>query len=92
MAGGDLMWMLWVTKFAPADKVADYMGLHTFFTGIRAVLAPLLAFAVVGLLPLQAIAATAVLLMLISAAILVPEARAERRTNPALAMTGPASD
>jgi hypothetical protein len=71
--------MLWVTKFAPADKVADYMGLHTFFTGIRAVLAPLLAFVVVGVVPLPVIALTSALLMIISSAILIPEARAERR-------------
>jgi predicted MFS family arabinose efflux permease len=81
IAGGDLMWMLWVTKFAPADKVADYMGLHTFFTGIRAVLAPLLAFVVVGVVPLPVIALTSALLMIISSAILIPEARAERRVR-----------
>jgi predicted MFS family arabinose efflux permease len=81
IAGGDLMWMLWVTKFAPKHRVADYMGLHTFFTGIRAVLAPLLAFMVIGVLPLEVIAITAALLMVISSAILVPEARAERRTR-----------
>jgi hypothetical protein len=81
IAGGDLMWMLWVTKFAPKHRVADYMGLHTFFTGIRAVLAPLLAFMVIGVLPLEVIAITAAILMVISSAILVPEARAERRTR-----------
>ena len=79
VAGGDLMWMLWVTKFAPADKVADYMGLHTFFTGVRAVLAPLLAFVVVGQLPLHWIATISAMLMILSSAILVPEVRAERR-------------
>lgn len=79
IAGGDLMWMLWVTKFAPADKVADYMGLHAFFTGVRAVLAPLLAFAVVGQLPLPWIATISAMLMILSSAILVPEVRAERR-------------
>ena len=84
IAGGDLMWMLWVTKFAPRHRVADYMGLHTFFTGIRAVLAPLLAFLVVGFVPLEVIAITAALLMVISSAILVPEARAERRTRMAM--------
>ncbi len=79
IAGGDLMWMLWVTKFAPSTRVADYMGLHTFFTGIRAVLAPLLAFVIVGQLPLVWIAAISAGLMILSSAILVPEARAERR-------------
>jgi MFS family permease len=44
LAGGDVAWSLWVTKFAPADRVADYMSVHTFFTGIRGVLAPMVAF------------------------------------------------
>ena len=92
IAGGDLMWMLWVTKFAPAHRVADYMGLHTFFTGIRAVIAPLLAFVVVGTLPLEAIATTAALLMIISSAILIPEARAERRVRLELPITVAAGD
>jgi predicted MFS family arabinose efflux permease len=79
IAGGDLMWMLWVTKFAPREQVADYMGLHTFFTGIRAVLAPLMAFLVIGQLPLTWIAVISASLMIVSSAILVPEARAERK-------------
>ncbi len=78
-AGGDLMWSLWVIKFAPPGRVADYMGLHTFFTGIRAVLAPLLAFAVVERLELSTVAIAAAALMLLSAALLVPEARNERQ-------------
>ena len=53
-AGGDLMWNLWVTKFAPAGRTADYMGLHTFFTGIRAVLAPVVGFAILGRVSLGA--------------------------------------
>ena len=43
-AGGDVAWGLWVIKFAPADRVADYMSVHTFLTGVRGFLAPLLAF------------------------------------------------
>jgi len=91
-AGGDLMWMLWVTKFAPAHRVADYMGLHTFFTGIRAVLAPLLAFVVVGVVPLEVIAITSALLMIVSSAILIPEARAERRIRLQMPITVVAGD
>ena len=78
-AGGDLMWSLWVTKFAPSDRVADYMGLHTFFTGVRGVLAPIVAFAVVGQFPLRSIAWAAAAMMVVSGAILIPEARLERR-------------
>ncbi|MCX7872528.1 MAG: MFS transporter [Verrucomicrobiae bacterium] len=43
-AGGDVAWSLWVTKFAPSEHVADYMSIHTFFTGVRGVLAPVIAF------------------------------------------------
>ncbi|MGC9034918.1 MAG: MFS transporter [Verrucomicrobiia bacterium] len=43
-AGGDVAWSLWVTKFAPSEHVADYMSVHTFFTGIRGVVAPIVAF------------------------------------------------
>ena len=85
IAGGDLMWMLWVTKFAPSDRVADYMGLHTFFTGVRAVSAPLLAFVVVERLSLGWVAAIAAALMVVSSLVLVPEARAERRARTAIA-------
>jgi MFS family permease len=50
-AGGDVAWSLWVTKFAPPGRVADYMSVHTFFTGVRGVLAPLVAFTLVQQLP-----------------------------------------
>jgi hypothetical protein len=43
-AGGDVAWSLWVTKFAPPGRVADYMAVHTFFTGVRGIIAPFLAF------------------------------------------------
>jgi hypothetical protein len=82
-AGGDLMWNLWVTKFAPADRVADYMGLHTFTTGIRAVAAPVIGFLVIARMPLSQVAALAVGLMVASSLILLPEARAERATRAA---------
>ncbi|HAP75394.1 MAG TPA: hypothetical protein DCR14_04865, partial [Acidimicrobiaceae bacterium] len=65
-AGGDLMWSLWVTKFAPAGRTADYMGLHTFFTGVRALLAPVVGFAVLGNVSLTSVAVGAALLMVLS--------------------------
>ena len=42
-AGADVAWSLWVTKFAPPERVADYMSVHTFFTGVRGFLAPVTA-------------------------------------------------
>jgi MFS family permease len=51
-SGGDVAWNLWVTKFAPPGLVPDYMAVHTFFTGIRGLLAPITAFALLGVIPL----------------------------------------
>lgn len=43
-AGGDVAWNLWVTKFAPPGQNSTYMSVHTFFTGLRGVTAPMLGF------------------------------------------------
>lgn len=82
-AGGDLMWSLWVTKFAPPGRTADYMGLHTFFTGVRAVLAPIVGFAILGRVSLGTVAVLAATLMVAASLVLVPEVRAERRRRAA---------
>ena len=47
-SGGEVAWSLWVTKFAPAKHVADYMSVHVFFNGIRVFLAPFLGFWLLG--------------------------------------------
>ncbi|MDB6057358.1 MAG: Major Facilitator Superfamily protein [Verrucomicrobiales bacterium] len=47
-AGGDIAWSLWVTKFAPPPRVAEYMAAHTFFTGCRGVIAPVLSFQLIA--------------------------------------------
>ena len=39
-----MAWSLWVTKFSPAEHVAEYMSVHTFLTGCRGVIAPFIAF------------------------------------------------
>lgn len=44
MAGGNIAWNLWVTKFAPPERVSAYMSVHTFLTGLRGVIAPFLGF------------------------------------------------
>ena len=47
-SGGEVAWSLWVTKFAPAKHVADYMSVHLFFNGIRVLLSPFLGFWLIG--------------------------------------------
>lgn len=44
MAGANISWSLWVTKFANPDKAPAYMSVHTFTTGFRGILAPFLGF------------------------------------------------
>jgi hypothetical protein len=74
-SGGDLAWSLWVTKFAPADRVADYMSVHTFLTGVRGVFAPMLAFQLVTNLSLGSMGLVSAALILIATLMLVPEIR-----------------
>ncbi|NJM40387.1 MAG: MFS transporter [Anaerolineae bacterium] len=78
IAGGDITWSLWVTKFAPPARVADYMSVHTFFTGIRGVLAPLLAFQLITRFPVGQIGLLCAVMIGLASLILVPEVRFRR--------------
>ena len=74
-AGGEIAWNLWVTKFAPAERVADYMAVHTFFTGIRGILAPITAFMLLEYYQITTVGWIATAMILISSLMLIPEAR-----------------
>ncbi|MEX2382128.1 MAG: MFS transporter [Opitutales bacterium] len=63
MAGGNIAWSLWVTKIAPDDKVATYMSIHTFTTGLRGVVAPFLGFFLLAIYPPELVAWLAALLI-----------------------------
>ncbi|HYG76800.1 MAG TPA: MFS transporter [Planctomycetota bacterium] len=86
-AGGDVAWSLWVTKLAPPDRVAEYMSVHTFLTGLRGVLAPLVAFHAVTKYSFQSVSISAAVLMVLASLLLVPEIRSarSRKENAALA-------
>jgi MFS family permease len=84
-AGGDVAWSLWVTKFAPPERVADYMSVHTFFTGVRGVVAPFVGFHLAAHWTIAQISWLSVGLILTSIAMLIPEVKAgstRRRANP----------
>jgi MFS family permease len=85
-AGGDVAWSLWVTKFAPAERVADYMSVHTFFTGVRGVIAPLVAFQLAVYWSPQTISWLGAALILVATLILIPEIKEGKhgRKAPAL--------
>ncbi len=85
-AGGDVAWSLWVTKFAPAGRVADYMSVHTFFTGVRGVLAPVAAFALAGRASMDLLAGFNAALIVVASLLLLPELKAGRRARKASAL------
>lgn len=80
-AGGDVAWSLWVTKFSAPERVADYMSVHTFFTGIRGVLAPLAAFPLAAAVRLPTLGVMSAALIGCACLLLVPEMRSGRRNR-----------
>jgi len=91
-AGGDVAWSLWVTKLAPPTRVADYMSVHTFLTGVRGVLAPLTAYALATPQNLGWLAAGCAGLILVASAILVPEIKLDREKRRGVALVEDVSE
>jgi hypothetical protein len=84
-AGGNVAWSLWVTKIAQPDQVADYMSVHTFMTGVRGVLAPMLSVYLATILPIPGIVALSSALIIVSLLMLGPELktwRLRRKSQP----------
>jgi len=77
-AGGDVAWSLWVTKMAPPERVADYMAVHTFFTGLRGIVAPTLAFYAAERFSIEGIGWVCAFLIVLANMALWPEIRARR--------------
>lgn len=72
-SGGNIAWSLWVTKVAPAHRVADYMSVHTFMTGLRGLVAPALGVWLAANYPMGVIVLTSAALIGISTLMLGPE-------------------
>ena len=90
--GGDVAWGLWVTKFAPPERVADYMSVHTFFTGLRGVLAPVVAFQLVGHWSVTAISWLGAAMIVAATLVLIPEAKFGKNARRAAALTEEVSE
>jgi hypothetical protein len=82
--GSDLAWSLWVTKIAPPNRVADYMSVHTFFTGVRGLIAPIVGFALVAMWPMSVLGFISAGFIVGATLMLLPEARVRRplRSRP----------
>ena len=91
-AGGDVAWSLWVTKFAPPERVADYMSVHTFFTGLRGVLAPVAAFWLVEHFSLAAISWLGAIMIVLATLLLIPEIKFGKGARRAAALTEEVSE
>ncbi len=76
-SGGNILWSLWVTKFAHEEHVGEYMSVHTCLTGLRGTAAPIFAFLIAGSLGPETVAITAAGLILLSSTLLWPELKAE---------------
>jgi MFS family permease len=76
-AGGNVAWSLWVTKLAPKHAVAEYMSVHTFLTGVRGLIAPFLAFALVKHLSFESIGIGCAVALLCASGFITARARAE---------------
>jgi MFS family permease len=71
VAGGDV-------AFAPAGRVAEYMAIHSFFTGVRGIIAPFAGFYLAQELSLATLAAISTGLIVLASALLIPEYRLEK--------------
>lgn len=90
--GGDVAWSLWVTKFAPPERVADYMSTHTFFTGVRGVAAPFVGYLLVREIGMANLGYVAVALIIISILLLAREIPWGRRAREADALIEEVTD
>jgi hypothetical protein len=92
LAGGDVAWSLWVTKFAPPKRVADYMAIHTFFTGLRGVIAPAVAFQALASCSIQTLGWISAGLIVLASLMLVPEIKWDRHVKPATVLVEEVSE
>ena len=89
VAGGDVAWSLWVTKLAPSRHVADYMSIHALLTGVRGIVAPMVAFHAITHWSLVTVGWFCIGLILLGNLTLLPGILASRSLQPA---AGPMED
>ncbi|MCY3020336.1 MAG: hypothetical protein NTW87_15060 [Planctomycetota bacterium] len=85
-AGGEVAWSLWVTKLAAPERVAEYMSVHTFLTGVRGVLAPLLSYYLLTHISFNTLSFISAGLIVGASLLLVPEVFATRAAKPGAAL------
>ncbi len=76
--GGEILWNLWVTKLAEPEHVGEYMSVHTFLTGFRALAGPFAGFYLVALGSVPTMLAFSLVFVTVAVLILWPMVRRER--------------
>lgn len=79
--GGQIIWMLWTSRFATEDRLSEYQSVHSFLTGVRGVLAPFLAYACLQHLGPIAVAVVSSVLILAGTLLIAPEVADEYRSG-----------
>ncbi|MCB0318531.1 MAG: hypothetical protein KDD56_07220, partial [Bdellovibrionales bacterium] len=77
--GASIVWNLWVVKYAPSKKTADYMAVHTFLTGMRGVLSPVFAFWAIQFIGYSEFAYYAASLSFLAVIVLAPVVKTKNR-------------
>jgi hypothetical protein len=90
-AGGAVAWSLWVTKFAPPHRVADYMSVHTFFTGLRGLVAPFAAFYLAQSSTIGVLGGISAGMIVLASLVLVREYQLGKAPDPAVTLVKEAS-
>ena len=91
-AGGEVAWSLWVTKFAPAKHVADYMSVHVFFNGIRVFLSPFLGFWLIGFVSASSLSLFSAGIILASSFALLSDYPTGEKASRGMALTEEITD
>lgn len=87
-AGGNVAWSLWVTKLAPPQAVAEYMSVHSFLTGLRGLLAPYLAFALLDVWSFPTLGAVCCVSILSASGFITVRARSSDPTTSSRLLPG----
>jgi len=82
LAGGNIIWSLWVTRIAPAERVAEYMSIHTFMTGLRGTVAPFLAYALIDRVSVSTFTWICASMVIVATVMLIPRAIRAETGNP----------
>lgn len=69
LAGGMIVWSLWVTKIAPKEISPAYMSTHVSFSGFKGLIAPTIAYGLLSITNPLTVGISAAILMLLSSLI-----------------------